>query len=81
MKKKEKLNILYEDKYLIVIEKPSGLLTIGTIKERENSKFSLEFSFFLPFYISERRGKALGERRIELDGGKQSLSRENKGNN
>ena len=29
---------IYEDKYLIVIEKPSGLLTIGTIKERENEK-------------------------------------------
>lgn len=39
MKKKEKLNILYEDKYLIVIEKPSGLLTIGTIKERENTLY------------------------------------------
>ena len=39
MKKKEKLNILYEDKYLIVIEKPSGLLTIGTIKEREKTLY------------------------------------------
>ena len=39
MKKKEKLNILYEDKYLIVIEKPSGLLTIGTIKEKENTLY------------------------------------------
>lgn len=39
MKRKEKLNILYEDKYLIVIEKPSGLLTIGTIKERENTLY------------------------------------------
>ena len=39
MKKKEKLNILYEDKYLIVIEKPSGLLTIGTTKERENTLY------------------------------------------
>lgn len=37
--KKEKLNILYEDKYLIVVNKKSGLLTVSTEKEREKTLF------------------------------------------
>lgn len=37
--KKEKLDIIYEDKYIIVINKKSGLLTIGTIKEKENTLY------------------------------------------
>ena len=39
MKKKEKLDIIYEDKYIIVINKPSNLLTIGTEKDRENNLY------------------------------------------
>ena len=39
MKKKEKLDILYEDKYLIAISKPANLLTIGTMKEREKTLY------------------------------------------
>lgn len=39
MKKKEKLEILYEDKYLIVVNKPHNLLTIGTEKERDNTLY------------------------------------------
>lgn len=39
MKKKEKLDILYEDKEIIVINKPSNLLTIGTEKNRENNLY------------------------------------------
>ena len=35
--KKDKLNIVYEDKYLIVINKPSHILTIGTEKEKEKT--------------------------------------------
>jgi 23S rRNA-/tRNA-specific pseudouridylate synthase len=46
MKKKEKLDILYEDKDLIVINKPSNLLTIGTEKNRDNN--------FLSFYYRYR---------------------------
>lgn len=37
--KKEKLDILYEDKYVIAVNKKSGLLTIGTTKERENTLY------------------------------------------
>lgn len=39
MKKKDKLKILYEDKTLIVISKPSGLLIIGTNKESNNTLY------------------------------------------
>ena len=31
---KEKLDILYEDKFLIIVNKPSNLLTISTEKEK-----------------------------------------------
>ena len=34
---KDKLEILYEDKYLIAVVKPSGLLTIGTEKEKDKN--------------------------------------------
>lgn len=37
--KKEKLNIVYEDKYLIVINKPSGMLTISNEKEKNNTLY------------------------------------------
>jgi len=37
--KKEKLDILYEDKYIIVVNKPSGLFTISTDKEKMKTLF------------------------------------------
>ena len=40
MKKKDKLDILYEDKNLIVVNKKSGILTISTDKEYENTLYS-----------------------------------------
>ena len=39
MKRCEKLNIVYEDKYILVVNKPHNLLTIGTIKEKENTLY------------------------------------------
>ena len=39
MKKRDKLDIIYEDKYIIVINKPANLLTIGTEKDRENNLY------------------------------------------
>ena len=39
MKKKEKLDILYEDKYIIAINKPANLLTISTDKEKERTLY------------------------------------------
>lgn len=37
MSKKDRLDIIYEDKNLIVINKPSGLLTVSTDKEKEKT--------------------------------------------
>ncbi len=33
--------ILYEDDYIIVVDKPSGLLTVATAKERENTVYHM----------------------------------------
>jgi len=37
LSKKDRLDIIYEDKNLIVINKPSGLLTVSTDKEKEKT--------------------------------------------
>ena len=39
MKKKDKLDILYEDKYIIVVNKPHNLLTVSTDKVRDNTLY------------------------------------------
>ncbi len=39
MKSSEKIDIVYEDKDIIVVNKPSGLLTIATDKEKEKTLF------------------------------------------
>ena len=38
LSKKDKLNIVYEDKNYIVVDKPSGLLTVSTEKEKEKAR-------------------------------------------
>lgn len=43
--KKEKLDIIYEDKFLIVVNKKSGLLTIGTDKEREKTLYNKVYTY------------------------------------
>ena len=37
--KKDKLDIIYEDKFIIVVNKPSYLLTIATAKEKERTLY------------------------------------------
>jgi len=37
--KKEKIDIVYEDKYIIVVNKPSGLFTVSTDREWEKTLF------------------------------------------
>lgn len=37
--RKDRIKILYEDKSLIIVSKPSNLLTIATDKEKENTMF------------------------------------------
>jgi len=39
MKNNEKLDIIYEDKDILVVNKPAGLLTISTEKEKEKTLF------------------------------------------
>ena len=43
--KNKKLSILYEDKYIIVINKPSNLLTISTEKEKERTLFHYVYEY------------------------------------
>ena len=42
---KKKLKILYEDKYLIIVNKPSNLLTIATSKEKEKTLFHQVYEY------------------------------------
>ena len=37
----KKLDIIYEDKYILVVNKPAGLLTISTQKESINTLYKL----------------------------------------
>lgn len=41
MKKKKKLDIIYEDREILVVNKPSGVLTISTPKEKEKTLFHM----------------------------------------
>ena len=43
--KKKKLDILYEDKFVIVVNKPSNLLTVATDKEKERTLFRYVFDY------------------------------------
>lgn len=43
--KKDKLDILYEDKYILVVNKPNNLLTISTDKEKYNTLYSKVYDY------------------------------------
>lgn len=43
--KKKKLDILYEDKFVIVVNKPSNLLTVATDREKDRTLFSYVFDY------------------------------------
>jgi len=45
MKKSEKLDIIYEDKDFIVVNKPYGLLTVSTDKEKEKTLFHKVYTY------------------------------------
>lgn len=42
---KKKLDILYEDKFLIIVNKPSNLLTISTAKEKVRTLYSYVYDY------------------------------------
>lgn len=43
--KKDKLDIIYQDKYIIVINKPCGLLTVSTEKEKDNTLYHQVYTY------------------------------------
>ncbi len=45
MKKSEKLDIIYEDKYLLVVNKPAHLLTIATEDEKINTLYHKAYEY------------------------------------
>lgn len=48
-----KIDVLYEDKYIVVINKPHNLLTVGTEKEKENTAYHL-----ISTYLKEKNKTA-----------------------
>ena len=44
------LSILYEDRDILVVDKPAGLLTIGTDRERERTAY-----FILMDYVRNKK--------------------------
>ena len=55
---KQGLKIVFEDDWLIVVEKPSGLLTMATDKGREVTAYSMLYD-----YINEEAAQKAGKRR------------------
>ena len=45
MSNKKKLEILYEDKFLIIVNKPANLLTISTEKEKDRTLYSYVYDY------------------------------------
>lgn len=45
MSNKKKLDILYEDKFLIIVNKPANLLTISTEKEKDRTLYNYVYEY------------------------------------
>ena len=61
---KKKLDILYEDKFLIIINKPSNLLTISTVKEKERTLFHYVYDYLKK---KNKRNKVFIVHRLDKD--------------
>ena len=61
---KKKLDILYEDKFLIIINKPSNLLTISTAKEKERTLFHYVYDYLKK---KNKRNKVFIVHRLDKD--------------
>ncbi len=59
---KNKIKILYEDKYLIIVEKPANLLTIATINEKENTMYHK-----ILLYLKKKNQKVFIVHRLDKD--------------
>lgn len=60
--KKNRLKIIYEDKYLIVVDKPANLLTIATYKEQNNTLFHQVHE-----YLKSKNNKVFIVHRLDKD--------------
>ena len=58
----KKLNILYEDKYLLIVNKPTRLLTISTNKEKEKTIYHEVYN-----YLHKKNQKVFIVNRIDKD--------------
>ena len=58
----KKLNIVYEDKHLIVINKPSKVLTIGTNKDKNNNLYREVYD-----YLHKKNQKVFIVNRLDKD--------------
>ena len=43
--RKDELRIVYEDRWLIAVEKPSGMLTMSTGKTGETTAYSIVYDY------------------------------------
>ena len=60
--KKKKLKIIYEDKYLLVVDKPAGLLTISNDKEKYNTLYHVVHE-----YLRSKNTKVFIVHRLDKD--------------
>ena len=54
MRKKNDLEIIYEDEWLIVVDKPSGLLCMSTGKSNEDTAYSRVYDYAGKIFIVHR---------------------------
>ena len=64
MSTKKKLEILYEDKFLIIVNKPSNLLTISTEKEKERTLYNYVYEYLKK---KNKRNKVFIVHRLDKD--------------
>jgi len=61
---KKKLDILYEDKFLIIVNKPHNLLTIATDKEKDRTLYSYVYDYLKK---KNKRNKVFIVHRLDKD--------------
>jgi len=61
---KKKLDILYEDKFLIIVNKPANLLTISTDKEKDRTLYSYVYDYLKK---KNKRNKVFIVHRLDKD--------------
>lgn len=61
---KKKLDILYEDKFLLIVNKPANLLTISTDKEKDRTLYSYVYDYLKK---KNKRNKVFIVHRLDKD--------------